>query len=134
MAYKVMVIDDEPDVLRYLETVLADGGYEVQTAVTGEEGYKRSCEWVPNLICLDVMMPKHSGISIYRKLKNDPKTCNIPVMILTGIEKGDGFNFQKWAGDDTLPPPEYFLEKPIKVAGFLKVVGGLVGSRKVNSK
>ena len=42
MAYKVMVIDDEPDVLRYLYTVLTDGGYEVETATSGEAGYKRS--------------------------------------------------------------------------------------------
>lgn len=134
MAYKVMVIDDEPDVLRYLYTVLTDGGYEVETAISGEEGYKRSCEWLPDLICLDVMMPKHSGIAIYRKLRNDSKTKNIPVIILTGIEKGDGFDFQKWAGDDTLPPPEHFLEKPIKVSGFLKVVGSIIAPGKVKSK
>ena len=134
MAYKVMVIDDEPDVLKYLETVLTDGGYEVETALSGEEGYRRACEWIPDLICLDIMMPKHSGISIYRKLKNDRKTHQIPVIILTGIEREDGFDFQKWAGDDSLPEPEHFLEKPIKVSGFLKIVGSIVAPGKVKSE
>ena len=80
------------------------------------------------------MMPKHSGISIYRKLRNDAKTKNIPVIILTGIEMGEDFDFRKWAGDNTLPPPEHFLEKPIKVGGFLEVVGSVITPGKVKSK
>ncbi|HDS00998.1 MAG TPA: response regulator [candidate division Zixibacteria bacterium] len=134
MAYKVLVIDDEPDVLKYLESVLSDGGYEVKTAESGKDGFEKACEWSPDLICLDIMMPKQSGISVYRQMREDKKTCNIPVIILTGIEKGDDFDFHAWVGDDELPPPEQFLEKPIKVSAFLETIGKIIGSGKVESK
>ena len=134
MSYKVLVIDDEPDVLKYLESVLSDGGYEVKTSESGEDGFKEACEWLPDLICLDIMMPKQSGMSVYRDLRKDKKTCNIPVIILTGIEKGDNFDFHTWVGDDKLSPPEQFLEKPIKVPAFLETVGKIIGSGKVESQ
>ena len=134
MSYKILVIDDEPDVLKYLESVLSDGGYEVETAESGKEGFEKARQWSPDLICLDIMMPKQSGISVYSKIRKDKRTSTIPVIILTGIEKGDDFDFHEWVGDDDLAPPEQFLEKPIKVSAFLETVEKLVGSGKVESQ
>jgi CheY-like chemotaxis protein len=134
MSYKVLVIDDEPDVLRYLDSVLTDSGHDVETADNAEDGFKKACTWSPDLICLDIMMPKQSGISVYRRMREDKRTRTIPVIILTGIEKGENFDFQTWVGDDNLPPPERFLEKPIKVPEFLETVAKTIGSGEVKSQ
>jgi len=95
MAFRILVIDDESDVVKYLQSVLTDNGYDVKYSLEGETGYD---------------------------------------IILTGIEKGERFDFHKWVGDDTLKAPEKFLEKPIKVDDFLKIVAALVVAGKVNSK
>lgn len=134
MAYKVLVIDDEPDVVKYLESVLTDDGYEVKFSYEGDAGFDIARKWSPHVICLDIMMPRQSGLSIFRKFKADDLTKAIPVIILTGIEKGDGFDFNKWVGDDSLKPPEVFMEKPIKIKNFLETVAGLIVAGKVNSK
>ena len=134
MAYKVLVIDDEPDVVKYLESVLTDNGYEVKSSIEGDAGFDIAREWSPHLICLDIMMPRQSGLAIYRKIKDDGLTKSIPVIILTGIEKGDKFDFHTWVGDDSLEAPEMFMEKPIKVTNFLETVAELIVGGKVNSK
>jgi len=134
MAFKILVIDDEPDVVKYLDSVLTDNGYDVKFTLEGEAGYDIARQWFPHLICLDIMMPRQSGLSIYRKIKDDNLTSSIPVIILTGIEKGERFDFHKWVGDDTLEAPQKFLEKPIKVDDFLEIVAALVNTGKVNSK
>ncbi len=133
MKRKILVIDDEPDVVRYLVSVLEDNGYDVHSATSGEEGLKLAGEWQPDLICLDIMMPRQSGISVYSEIRKNRATKKIPVIILTGIEKGDDFDFHEWVGDDSLPPPEIFMEKPIKVGGFLEAVEDILSSRKVKS-
>jgi len=134
MAFKILVIDDEPDVVKYLHSVLTDNGYDVKYSLEGEAGYDIARQWFPHLICLDIMMPRQSGLAIYRKFKSDNLTSNIPVIILTGIEKGEQFDFHKWVGDDTLKAPEMFMEKPIKVKNFLETVAELIVAGKVNNK
>lgn len=134
MAYKILVIDDEPDVVRYLTSVLEDNGYEVISATDSVTGLKMAEDESPDLICLDIMMPKKSGMAIYRSIKAGTETGKIPVIILTGIEKGDSFDFHTWVGDDQIPPPELFLEKPIQVADFLKSVADTINARKADAR
>jgi DNA-binding response OmpR family regulator len=134
MAYKILVIDDEPDVVKYLTSVLEDNGYDVISAIDSVTGLAMAEQQSPDLICLDIMMPKKSGISIYRSIRAGAHTCKIPVIILTGIEKGDSFDFHKWAGDDQIPPPELFLEKPIQVAGFLKSVASAINAKQAEKQ
>jgi DNA-binding response OmpR family regulator len=134
MAYKILVIDDEPDVVKYLISVLEDNGYDVISATDSVRGLEMAEKQSPDLICLDIMMPKKSGISIYRSIRAGANTCTIPVIILTGIEKGDSFDFHTWVGDDQIPPPELFMEKPIQVAGFLESVAGAINAKKADTQ
>jgi OmpR family response regulator RpaB len=82
---KILVVDDEISIRRILETRLSMIGYLVITAGDGEEAleiYKRE---MPNLIILDIMMPKINGIDVMKKLREDEKTANIPIILLTAL-------------------------------------------------
>lgn len=78
----LLIVEDNEDVITYLMTILADG-YEVVAAADGSEGFDRACEIIPDIILTDVMMPVMDGITMLDKLKNDPRTSHIPVVILT---------------------------------------------------
>ncbi len=78
----MLIVEDNEDVISYLMTILADD-YEVTAAGDGLEGFERACETVPDIIVTDVMMPGLDGIKMLDKLKNDPRTSHIPVVILT---------------------------------------------------
>lgn len=78
----LLIVEDNEDVISYLMTILADD-YEVTAAGDGLDGFDRACEIVPDIILTDVMMPGLDGIKMLDKLKNDPRTSHIPVVILT---------------------------------------------------
>lgn len=82
---KILVVDDTTDILIVLERRLKDWGYEALTAEDGEEGLKLAAEHLPDLILLDVMMPKMKGREVCARLKADPKTAHIPVIFLTAL-------------------------------------------------
>ena len=78
---KILVLDDEPHVVMYLETLLHDNGYETVSAPNGKTGMEKAkCENV-DLVCLDISMPEQSGVRFYRNLKDDPELSATPVII-----------------------------------------------------
>ncbi len=79
----VLAVDDEPHILFILSQVLNSKGCKVLTADGGEKAIKLALKNIPDLIILDVMMPDISGFEVCQHLKNNPKTKNIPVIILT---------------------------------------------------
>ncbi len=85
---KILVVDDEPSIVRPLMFILKKNGYKVLTASNGEEGLQVARDEKPVLIFLDVMMPKKNGYEVCRELKEDPDLKNIYVIILTarGVE------------------------------------------------
>ncbi len=124
MAKKVLIIDDEKDMRVYLEAVFRKAGYETETAANGEEGLWLAEAHQPDLITLDVLMPKKSGIKAYRGLRTSEKTKAIPIVVLTGLTRLDDF-----FGDlDDLPQPDALVEKPIDREVFLEKVEGLIGA------
>jgi len=80
---KILVVDDEPNVVRTLTFVLKKEGYDVSSAVNGEEALVKARESKPNLMFLDVMMPRKNGYEVCRELKNDPITRDIHIIILS---------------------------------------------------
>ncbi len=118
---KILVIDDEPDVVCYLSTVLADEGYEVISADNGREGLDRARAEVPDLITLDVTMPGVSGIEVLTRLRRDPRTAEIPVVVVTGVA-----SFQTITDQRALRPPDGFLQKPVDVGALVSTVAGLL--------
>ena len=82
-AYKILVVDDEPDVLRMLQVVLGRRGHQVLTAPTGMEGLVTAQGERPDLVLLDIMMEGMDGWEVLKLLKLDPATHDIPVVMLS---------------------------------------------------
>ena len=126
---KILVLDDEPNVVTYLETLLRDNGYDTVSAANGHEGMEKVRSVKPDLITLDISMPEESGIRFYRELKQDPELASIPVVIVTGVT-GYGYkpeDFQKFISSrKQIPPPEGFVSKPIEREELLKRVNDLL--------
>jgi CheY-like chemotaxis protein len=122
---KILIIDGDPDVALYLKIFLEDHDCIVLTAHDGDTGFKIAKEEPPDLICLDIMMPKKSGVTLYKKLKQDKKLRDIPVVVISGLESAyslQGPKFRRLIPDPKTPEPIAFLEKPIDVfdlVGFL---------------
>jgi DNA-binding response OmpR family regulator len=84
---RILVVDDEVDVLRYLETFLIDNGFDVITATNGKDCLTQAESQGPDLITLDISMPMESGIRVFRDLQENSKTKKIPVIIITGVSE-----------------------------------------------
>ena len=128
---KVLIVDDEQSILIYLTTVLEDSGYATCSAIDGQGGLAAAREERPDLVCLDVMMPKHSGVSLYEQIRRDPQLRSVPVMFISAYNRirdlRDPVAFRKMIPDTTIPEPDLCMEKPIKVPEFLAAVAELTG-------
>jgi EAL domain-containing protein (putative c-di-GMP-specific phosphodiesterase class I)/DNA-binding response OmpR family regulator len=82
-AEKILIVDDDEDILLIVQTILASAGYSAHTASNGREGVEMAREHAPDLILLDVMMPELSGWEVCTTLKNGPETRSIPIVMLT---------------------------------------------------
>ena len=117
MAKKVLVVDDDPDVRLFSITVLEENGYTPYEATNGEEGMQIVRKDPPDLVVLDILMPRESGVRLYRQLKTDNKLKKIPVIILSGITRKSFLRSQKALtefGGEEVPEPEAYLEKPVE--------------------
>lgn len=127
---RILVLDDEPDIVTYLATLFEDHGYAVRSAGNGREGLEVAQEWKPNLITLDITMPERSGIRFYRDIREDPQLNRIPVVIITAVTGygGDPGSFEKFISSRRqVPAPDAFISKPIEPEHLLQVVGKLLG-------
>jgi len=116
MAKKVLVVDDDPDVRLFNTTVLEENGYLPLEAENGEEGLRMIKAEKPDLIILDVLMPRQSGIRLYRELKTNAGLKDLKVMILSGIAQKTFLRSQQALtefGENPVPEPEFYIEKPV---------------------
>ena len=82
---KILLVEDDPLMVRMYQRKLVNDGYETQVAVDGEEGLVKMRSFRPDLILLDIMMPKLNGLQVLERLKSDPTTAQTPVIILTNL-------------------------------------------------
>jgi CheY-like chemotaxis protein len=125
MAKKVLVVDDELDIRTFIITLLETEGYKPLSAADGKEGLEIARRDKPSLIILDVMMPKESGITMYRDLKNDPDLKDIPVIMLSALAKKTFFHSQKVLDeykDEKIPEPSAYIEKPPEPEELLEAI------------
>jgi len=123
-AQTILVVDDDPDTLAYLTTLLADHGFAAVSARDGTEALRRIEESRPCLVTLDITMPEKSGVAVYRALRENDQLKDIPVIIVTGISD----DFKKFISSRKhVPPPEGYLSKPVNAEEFLKMVSDLLG-------
>lgn len=116
---KILIVDDEKDVLTYFEAIFNDNGFDTVLAQDGIEGFERAKSENPDLITLDITMPKQSGLKIYRQYKNHPELKNIPVIIITAVDDFLGIfldDLKEYA------PPEGIFYKPIDPEKLLKLI------------
>jgi len=133
-AKKVLIIEDETDVADYLKVVLQSNDYIVETCQSAKEGIEKVGAFSPDLICLDIMMPQETGMSFYVHLRQSKKNAGIPVVILSGVIQEKDFDFRSYVSDESIPPPEYYFEKPINIEEFLAIVKRLTSKKPVGSK
>ncbi|MFZ5563099.1 MAG: response regulator [Thermodesulfobacteriota bacterium] len=122
---KVMIIDDERDTRVYLMAVLEDNGYQACALDANQDVTGGILKNGPDLIVLDIMMPRRSGISVYREIRSEPRFSHIPVIIISGMSQAGTFletEFNQLAGDDAAEKPDGFIEKPVRLAEFLDLV------------
>jgi len=113
--YKVLVIDDEPDIRTYLKMIFREKGAEVLEAHDANQGFRQIRDHHPDLVTLDLIMPHKTGEKLYWELRKDEKYKNLPIMIVTGYAKLDKptINFHEFIREKGIPEPNAFLEKPI---------------------
>ena len=86
---RILLVDDTKDILIVVSKRLESWGYEALTAESGEDGLRMAQEQLPDLVLLDIMMPKMKGRDVCARLKADPKTAHIPVIFLTALGLAD---------------------------------------------
>ena len=124
MVKKILIIDDEKDMRVYLSTLFKKAGYEVTDAENGEVGLEEARRNRPDLITLDVLMPKKSGVRAFRELRLNPETKDTPIIILTGLTRQEDFFGNELGG---LRGPDAIVEKPIDRDAFLKTAKDILG-------
>ena len=125
MPKTIMIIDDEEDIRTYLMAVLEDGGFQTCTANEEENVVEALQRERPDLVLLDIMMPRRSGISIFRDLRTTEGVAHVPVALISGIEKATGFfngAIKDLLDGIEVKPPDGFIEKPIQIPQLLEVV------------
>jgi DNA-binding response OmpR family regulator len=116
----ILVADDEPDILDLVEIVLEEAGYEAMTASDGEKALILAAERVPDLFVLDAMMPKVDGWEATRRLRADPRTSEVPIIMLTARTQRDDVERGRLAGVDE------YLAKPFMPDEFEASVSALL--------
>ena len=131
MKKKVLVVDDEKDVRDYLQTALEDAGFQVETASGGMEALNAVKRDPPDLISLDLVMPRHSGAKFYRELHKDKSLHRIPVLVVTGHARDE---MGKADFDEmTMSGPGVYLEKPVRPKSYVSAVRKLLGMEALDS-
>jgi len=127
---KVLVVDDDVDIRRVVSKLVEKSGYITIEAKNGVEGMGRVREDKPDLIILDILMPKESGIRMYRELKSEEALKDIPVIVLSAIPKKSFFRSQKvldeFAGQ-SVPEPEAYIEKPEEPEELIALMKKILG-------
>ena len=119
---RILIADDEPFNRELLEAFLSEGHYELEYAADGQETLDKTASFKPDLILLDVMMPKLSGFEVCEKLKKEPETSSVMILMVTALsDLGDVERAVAVGCDDFLSKPINQIELLIRVENLLKL-------------
>jgi len=130
MAKKVLNVEDDADIRTFVTTVLEENGYIPIMAIDGAEGMEKVKKERPDLIILDILMPRESGIKMYHELKLDPSFKDTPIVMLSGVSKRTFLRSQAALtefGDETVPEPQAYLEKPVEPEDLAETLKKILG-------
>ena len=133
---KILVVDDDPGVVRAVQFALQAKGHEVLTAASREEGEEAAVAGKPDLMIVDVMMPTGvEGFHLVWKIRqsDDPKLKNVPIIMATGIHETTELRFYPDQTDGTYKPGEFlpvqaWLDKPVQLENLLEKINSLLGA------
>ena len=118
----ILIVDDEPDIVKFLDSLLRDHGFDTITAANGLEGHDKAASKNPDLIILDMSMPEKSGVKLYSELQESSELSHIPIVILTGLST----DFKRFMGylekKKMVRPPAAYFEKPVEEEPFIKKI------------
>jgi len=130
MGKRILVIDDEPDMVTLYTTVLEENGYSVTGVNSAQEGLQLLQGSRPDLILLDLVMPEKTGINLFRDLKKDEHYKDIPIVLITGIKDVMGGDHKKFFEGLRTRVPAAYLEKPVDPKTLVKTVSNILGPAK----
>lgn len=137
MPKKILIVEDDPDQRIFLSTVLEENGYASISAKDGVEGLELLRKDKPDLVLLDLMMPRKSGIAMFQELRKDETLSHIPVVVVTGISEVTGVDFRNFilrqplkddkkfvetTGLTEYTVPNAYIEKPVDPDELMKVI------------
>lgn len=130
---KILIIDDDPDYVDGTRMILESASYKVETALSADMAMKKLDKEIPDLILLDIMMPKGAdGILLSRKFKQDDRLSKVPIIMITSIKEQTGLEF---ISDDPRHPKflpvEVFLEKPVPADELIAKIESLLSKKAV---
>jgi DNA-binding response OmpR family regulator len=120
---RILIADDNPQGVELLEAYLSDSNFETRTADDGQQTLDQVAQWQPDVILLDIMMPKISGFEVCKRLRADPATRRTGVLMITALDQPSDRDRAVEAGADD------FLTKPINKTELLLRVHSLLKSR-----
>lgn len=124
---RILIVDDDPDIVEGMKTVLESKKYDITTASSAAEGLKLAKEIKPDVIILDVMMEsKDSGFNLAREYKNDENLQHTRILMLTAIKQETGLDFKNEAGDEEWLPVDDYCDKPLNPDELLSKVEALL--------
>ncbi len=125
----VLVVDDERDIAFYLASVLEDAGMKVVTAHDGEQALSEIRQQTPDLISLDLVMPRKSGIRLMRELRKNKEWSRIPVIIVTAHARNQKVrqDLDQVLAESTMVGPSLYLEKPVTPRSYLASICEVLG-------
>lgn len=124
MSRKILLVDDSATVLMMERMILASERFQVVTAANGEEAQKRAREELPDLILMDIVMPKMTGIQACRAIKDDPATKHIPIILVTTRGEAESMEAGYSSGCND------YVTKPVNSAELLGKIRNLLGGQK----
>jgi two-component system phosphate regulon response regulator PhoB len=122
---KILIVEDELDLRIFLCNLLGNCGYDTIDAANRAEGFQKAKRERPALIILDVMIPKEDGIQMYREIKQDQDLKNIPVIMVSTIDRKTFSFYQKFQHTPQgqgVPEPGAYLEKPLEAEELIELV------------
>ena len=131
--FRILVIDDEPDVRVYLGRIFKEQGAEVVEAPDANQAMRVIVSHVPDLVTLDLVMPRKTGEKLYWELRKDERYAKLPVVVVSGYAKIDSprIDFHKFIADKGVPEPDGFLEKPIDPERILETVVSVLADKRI---
>ncbi len=121
----VAIVDDEKDIVTYLRLALEDNGFQVFPITESATALERLAAAEPDVVCLDLLMPNHTGVALYAEIIRHPDLAGCPVLIMSGLTpKEDLPQILEEAGN--LPQPAFFIEKPIRVELFIEALSEIL--------